>query len=294
MSRPEDFVAKIAELRNNRIAFACNICSVSAENLIYRCVTRADGFLHLHEEPMRPTDVENIRIREAKNNIVSFTDRTDEYRFNVSKSTLFKRFLIKPIASIPIIRVLEESFDWLEKHLSAVFWEDGDKEESERGKAIDVVCLPLYSCKKGCGKYVPDKSGLNQWNAGGRPRGSNEAYIPVPAWIHRHKPDFFPPRDESFLVKFPDGVFRSAKICRDGGKAFMINPNKILGERLLMDVLKVAEGTLVTYEMLEAVGVDTVRVVKTKNGNFEMNFMKTGTYEAWRREEGIFRTVSGV
>ena len=289
MSRREDSVAKIAELRNKRIVSACGACSVSAENLIYHCVTRADVVLHLHEEPMRLMNLENIRIREPKEegNIISFTDGTDEYRFNFSKCTLFKQFRInKPIASIPV-RVLEDPFGWLERYLSNVLWE-ADGKGSECDKAVDAVVLPLYSYKGRDEKYVPVKSGLNQWNAGGRRRGSNEAYIPVPAGIHEHKPDFFPPRDESFLIKFPDGTFKSAKICQDGGKALMTNPNEVLGKGLLRDVLKIAERKPVTYEMLKTIGIDAVRVTKIKDGNYEMDFMKTDSYEDWKRSEGIF------
>ena len=38
---------------------------------------------------------------------------------------------------------------------------------------------------------VFEKSGLNQWNAGGRPRHSDEVYIPIPSEIHKNFQGFF-------------------------------------------------------------------------------------------------------
>ena len=68
----------------------------------------------------------------------------------------------------------------------------------------------------------------------------------------------------------------------------MSNPNHDLGKWLLRDVLKIAEGQLVTYEMLGTIGIDAVRVTKIKDMGYEINFVRTGTYEAWKRSEGIF------
>ena len=38
---------------------------------------------------------------------------------------------------------------------------------------------------------MPEKSGLNQWNAGGRVRKYGEVYIPIPAEIRKLKIGFF-------------------------------------------------------------------------------------------------------
>ena len=59
----------------------------------------------------------------------------------------------------------------------------------------------------------------------------------------------------------------------------MSNPNKLLGEWLLRTVFELPEGTVVTYEMLEKFGVDSV--VFTKHGDLEysVDFSEIGTYE---------------
>ena len=133
-------------------------------------------------------------------------------------------------------------------------------------KGIDYVVLPLYSTR-GRVAHVPQKSGLNQWNAGGRERDENEVYIPVPISIRRNYPDFFPGRDVNFVLILPDRSELSAKICQDGGKALMSNPNSALGEWLLRKVLKKKPGDLVTMDDLVRFGIDSVLVEKTHTSN---------------------------
>ncbi|MEM5607125.1 hypothetical protein AAHH76_04880 [Bacillus toyonensis] len=70
-------------------------------------------------------------------------------------------------------------------------------------KDRDHIILPLFS-DRGTKRHVPEKSGLNQWNVMGRLRNPNEVYIPIPSWIHKVSPNFFPLRDESFDLYLPD------------------------------------------------------------------------------------------
>ncbi|MFH1564800.1 MAG: hypothetical protein ABIC82_03040 [bacterium] len=123
------------------------------------------------------------------------------------------------------------------------------------------------------------KSGLNQWNAGGRLRDPDEVYIPIPAEIHRNFPNFFPDRETSFLLKFPDGENVESKICQDGGKALMTKSNRKLGKLILRDGLKLKEGELATYDKLQLFGIDSVRIDKISNEQFEINFSATGSYD---------------
>lgn len=81
---------------------------------------------------------------------------------------------------------------------------------------MNYVILPLFSERK---KEVPEKSGLNQWNARGRTRDPNEVYIPVPILIYHKFPNFFPPREIQFSLCLPNGSSIQAKICQDNGKA---------------------------------------------------------------------------
>ena len=149
------------------------------------------------------------------------------------------------------------------------------------------VFLPLYSTKSG-EKVVPEKSGLNQWNASGRPRDPNEVYIPIPAWIHEAYPSFFPNRDEAFVLVLPNGSEMSAKVCQDGSKALMSNPNSALGEWLLRGVLNLEEKELLTYRELEEIGLDSVVIYKTEAGKYDIDFTKIGSYEQFQSKNEVF------
>lgn len=282
ITKPEVLIQKISILRNKRITSTCGMCSIPTDNLIYHCVTRADSVLYLHEEPMRLVNTDNIKLlKTAGNNTVTFTDGIEEYCFNISKSTLFKRFNIVPIHTIPV-RIFDDPFELLEKYLSDEFQADTSN------RIIDTLYLPLYSYKRGTlNKFVPERSGLNQWNAGGRERKPNEVYIPIPAEIRKYKPDFFPSRDESFMLHLPNGSFKMAKVCQDSSKALMSNPNEDLGKWILRDVLNLQENELVTYEKLEQIGIDTVQLNKYEDGTYEINFRELGTFETYKQFESI-------
>ncbi|MBK7683994.1 MAG: hypothetical protein IPJ26_16725 [Bacteroidetes bacterium] len=59
------------------------------------------------------------------------------------------------------------------------------------------------------------KSGLNQWNAGGRKRDFGEVYIPIPVIIHHFIwGNFFPPKESQFNLNVPTGESFSAKVCQ--------------------------------------------------------------------------------
>lgn len=131
---------------------------------------------------------------------------------------------------------------------------------------------------------VQEKSGLNQWNAGGRNRDYDEVYIPIPAWIHKKFKGFFPERDKAFNLRLPGKEIISAKVCQDGNKALMSNPNKKLGEWLLRKVLNLKKGELLTYKKLLDVGVDSVLITKNSTTEFEIDFKKVGTYSDFKNQ----------
>lgn len=152
----------------------------------------------------------------------------------------------------------------------------------------NYIILPLYSPREG---KVPERSGLNQWNAKGRPRHHDEVYISIPSWIHREYKDFFVYSRErktstesakdspSFDVELPNGRVMNCKVAQAGGKALMSNPNKELGEWILRDVLKVKPSNLVTMEMLDEIGIDSVKLTKKSDDYYYLDFVETGSYE---------------
>ena len=137
----------------------------------------------------------------------------------------------------------------------------------------------------GRNKKVFPSSGLNQWNAKGRKRDVDEAYIPVPALVHKIKPSFFPKQDTTFNLKLPDGTDMKAKICQQGGKALMSDPSKALGAWILRKILQLKEREILTYRKLEEIGIDSVRIDKIDKDNFEINFSTTGSYEEWHESQ---------
>lgn len=142
----------------------------------------------------------------------------------------------------------------------------------------NFVILPLFS-DRGNKRHVPEKSGLNQWNASGRTRHPDEVYIPIPKWIHDVFPLFFPARDESFQLRLPDKSLLSAKVCQDNSKALMSNPNRDLGKWILRRVLDLKEKDPLTYKKLQELGIDSVRVSKHSERHFSIDFCDSGTYD---------------
>ncbi|MBU1071266.1 hypothetical protein KKG65_02530 [Patescibacteria group bacterium] len=132
-------------------------------------------------------------------------------------------------------------------------------------------------------------SGLNQWNAGERARHHSEVYIPVPANIHKYFPTFFPDRETPVDLRLPNGEIMKSKICQAGGKALMSYSNKELGEWILRDVLKLNQEELLTYQKLQILGIDSVRVDKIDDTQFEINFASLGSYERFvNKKQSLF------
>src|SRR3989344_8305446 len=276
---PDEKIKKIAEIRNERIEVTKRVYGL--DDLIYHCVTRKTGQILVYETPAPLIDIGRIKDVKltAKGATIQFSDPLAEYSFNISKSTLYKRFLTDNVLLNVPVRILTDPFSEIEKLIS------------ESGlifapvKVLPHVFLPLYSTKED-DKRVPEKSGLNQWNASGRPRDPNEIYIPIPAWIHKKFPNFFPERDNAFELLLPDKKILNASVCQDGSKALMSNPNSALGKWLLRDVLNLKERELLTYDKLQTIGLDTVVVYKIDSEHYDIDFTRIGSYEKFEFENG--------
>jgi len=263
----EKFIYNVASIRNKRLLFTQNIYNL--DKSIYHCVVRDIGKFKIFEENMHFIDIENIKNIKTKNSSITFNDGINEYSFLLSKNTLTKRFITtNSIYEFPI-EILKDPIEYLNDCFSGKdIFIDGST-----GK--ETIYLPLYGKKRN----VFEKSGLNQWNASGRKRDANEVYIPIPSKIHKLHPDFFPQRDKPFNLRLPNGKILQSKVCQDNSKALMSYSNKELGQWLLRDVLNIEEGKLVTYKMLEEIGVDSVRIDKIDENLFEINFTAIGSYE---------------
>lgn len=289
-----ELALKISKMRNERIESTKRICNL--DEMIYHLLTRSEGRMSLYEENMDLIDIDNIEITKKTKTTLHFKDGINEYNFNKSKSTLLKRFNTRKdreIVSFPV-EILLDPFDYLlnipEK---SILIKDAQGDYIEKGykNYMDYIILPLYSPREDA---VPKKSGLNQWNAAGRKRHPDEVYIPIPSWIHKYKSQFFKGlyntkdnKTKSFNVELPNKKVISMRVAQQGGKALMSNPNRDLGKWILRDILNLPQNTLVTKEMLDIIGIDSVMLSKNNSTKFKLDFLKSGSYEEFEDENNI-------
>lgn len=279
----EELVNYIATARNDRIESTTELYNLK-EN-IYHCVARTSNKFIVYEVPMDTIDIPNIgEVSVSPNgNSLSFSDGKNEYKFNKTKSTLFKKF-VPPrdvlefdvtISSNPYALISDGSGS-----VSYAMATEGALKHSEFGIGSDYIILPLFSPKvREGGDKVGAKSGLNLWRAEGRPRNPNEVYIPIPPWIHREFSGFLPPQDESFSLVLPNGDKINVKVCQQNGKALMSNPNRDLGEWILRKVLRLKEWELLTYSKLVEMNIDSVAIYRNESGEYSIEVRSLGSYD---------------
>lgn len=272
----EDMIKKVAELRNKRIEATKRIYGLN--DMIYHCIVRDEGKISVFETPMDLVEIGKIKHIKSTNNTISFKDETNEYSFNITKSTLSKRFYTKDLLVEVPVKILDDPFKIIEEK----FLDIKKTYYSEAKEKVSVV-LPLYSITPK-GKIVYPRSGLNQWNAEGRKRNSDEIYVPIPKWIHKRFPGFFLGRDKPFNLILPDGQILSAKVCQDGSKALMSKHNADLGKWLLRKVLNLKEKELLTYDKLQEIGFDSVIIERLDSKTYSIDFKSSGTYEEFIEE----------
>ena len=276
---PREIVEIISYLRNERIESTKRIYGLN--EMIYHCIVRNEGRIRVFECPMDLIDIKSIKnVTVSNKNTILFKDNINEYSINLSKSTLYKRFITNNVLIDIDVDILDNPYDAV---LSLLTEKKPYLTFAPIIKEKQHIFLPLYS-DKGSKRNVPEKSGLNQWNAAGRKRNPDEVYIPIPAWIHRRFPDFFPQRDEAFELILPDKNILSAKVCQDGGKALMTNPNLDLGKWILRKVMNLKENELLTYERLEELDIDSVVIYKEAEGKYSIDFTAMGSFDQFKEE----------
>ena len=306
----ESLCNQVAELRNIRIMSDAHEYDIDVNQSIYHCLVRIPGGAFIHEEPYKPIESNNIKpinrdpsntSFEIVNNSISFTDGISLYSYSLSDSTLYKTFELFKFSNSNIIslEMLNDPFGHIsEKYNTFSNHEELKPKEKQTSIAVQAfVVLPLYSTISAHSRFqVPAKSGINQWNGGGRKRNIYESYKPVPTMVHKKAPGFFPPRDEQFRLKLPNQKIVQAKICQQGDKALMSNPNSELCG-WLFDILDPQEGAQqrrfdssapYTYADLERIGKDSVIIRKAMpegNYDYEIQTSELGTYERFVNPE---------
>lgn len=270
----KELALKLAEYRNERIEVAHR--TYNLDKSLYHIVARKNSELVLYETDYEKIDIENIRILKDRRAGLQFEDGKNQYNFNRSKNTLFRKFEIPSSAFRFPVEIIESPYNLLLDLFEDKLFKPAT---NTLIRGVNYVILPLYGWKKGR-KFVYEKSGLNQWNASGRPRDSGELYIRIPKEIHNLFPGFFPPRDKPFDLKVPTGDIFKAKVCQDGSKALMTNPNKALSDWLLRKVMRLKEGEeLATIEKMNKLGFDSVIIFKDNYEEYRIDKSKLDSYE---------------
>lgn len=319
---PNQLALKVSDFRNKRVLSDAHELAINIDNSIYHCLVRTTKGAVLHEEPYQLIDVNSLAPTDkagkalskwpSKNSGLFFTDGKSNYSYSISKNVLFKEFRISKDPDFIELKILEDIFDkivsWFDVSKSPIKQIEVSNDEGKNLLAfedpqllkpgIDYIVLPLYSSRGGT-KNVPEKSGINQWNAGGRQRKFGETYIPIPSEIHELCPGFFPPRDVKFALDLPNGVKGApSKVCQDGGKALMSDPNTTLGHWIIkvlrpsvvdadFDRPTTSKDKPLSYSDLVAVEKDSVMVRKSKVGQkvtYSLEFATLDSYEAFLSE----------
>lgn len=280
----DELIRKVSEFRNARIKTTLNMYGL--DKLIYHVIIREEGIMRIGECRFDYIDIDHLqRIpKRDRDNTRYFTDGKHIYNFNKAKTTLYMLFDDLENLDEIEVQIFDDPFEVLHFFMpdhNQIDKNDlkilNDNEDSHRNR---LLALKLYKeTKNGC--IVEKHSGLNIWNAKGRVRHPDEVYIPFNI-KDRNRPEnlgFFPPKDMSFNLRLPDNSVISAKVCQQDGKAIMSNPNKALGKWLLRDVLELPEWTLITYELLQEKGFDTVLFEKVGELEYKINFTDSRIYD---------------
>ncbi|MCY3051438.1 NgoFVII family restriction endonuclease [Aerococcus urinae] len=286
----EEVIYKVSELRTKRIKMTQNATNTKLN--LYHLITRDEGCMNVVETPMDLVDINSIKIpKKQYKNTIHFSDKYNEYSFSRSKNTLLKRFNTSEqhIICQFEVEILKNPFDIL-LNLSN-YNDDKNNDLSQKQDGLEYIILPLYSPKDG---KVQLRSGLNQWNAKGRPRHPDEVYIPIPSWIHTTFKEFFryeagkPTQNyPSFNVELPNGHIMKCKIAQGGGKALMSDPNKDLGHWILRDVLQIPEFQVLNMEFLNEVGIDSVKLSKKNLDYYLLDFMSSGSFKEFEENNKL-------
>ncbi len=305
--KDKELVLTIAKERNRRILLESATFNIDPSKSIYHCLVRREGQAVVHEEPYSVISIKTITPLSPSGKTISqfstrssnvhFFDGMNYYRYSRSKNVLLKRFDISNGENWKVIpiEIKEDVFTQLfENALGGSVMPNGKItglfEETSEVPGRDYVILPLYSNRSGV-KEVPAKSGLNQWNAGGRQRKFGEAYIPVPRDVHKYCPDFFPIGKNFHLILPNTKEPAVASLCQSGSKALMTNPNdelckwifKVIDPKFSISMYnKPPSRDPYTYADLETAGYDSVKVSKTKDPkskSYEIQFEAVGAYE---------------
>lgn len=306
-----EIAQEVSRLRNARLASDAAELGVSLDGAFYHSLIRVPGAAYINEVSLGPIDISQIRPINQQGVVqdrfpagvagnVAFTDGYAHYSFSRAKNVLSRKFDLSQGYSSDLMPLAPMRDIWkqlIAGELTLLGGTLATPPVVDNGVVDDQpsVVLPLYSTKSGVMKAVPAKSGINQWNAGGRARSFGEAYVPIPQKVHHLAPGFFPPRDQKFTLLLPSGSVVTAKVCQEGSKALMSDPNTELLDWLFSVLDGSSERSAsrsitrrpYMYEDLAEVGKDSVVVSKSAQAgiDYELKSAPLDSYENWVAEK---------
>lgn len=189
----EALVYKVSEIKNNRLIQDYNRLGLKEDKNIYHYVTRDEGKFILQESSYPLIDINKITDIKDHEKSLTWYDGLKHYKYTFGDSQIWQRFSHDESDTTILdefrIDIIDDPFEFLISAYSSMVT-DYEKEKEN----ITVAYLPLYSYRS---KKVELKSGLNQWNASSKNKGSGllrpekEIYIPIPIEFHRLSPNFF-------------------------------------------------------------------------------------------------------
>lgn len=297
---PENVIRQVSELRNERLMLDKRLHNTNKD--VYHFITRDHDVMNIVEGEYRLIDINSIELIKSTDKSYEFKDKYHNYRFNKSKSTLFKKFNASENEIIEKIKIEQHSdpFKLLEKlHVEGISLEESLstlKPQTEIIKSIkEQIYLPLYQDKKE-GMIVTPSSGVNIRHSkpkvigSTKPRPKYEIEVRISSWIHHIFPNFFGidafNKDEvansDFNLILPDGRILVGRIKQDHGKSLQTNPQGALGEWILKDVLGLKGREIVTEELLKKLGIDSLKITKIDDNNFKITVAETYAYEKFK------------
>ncbi|MBS5787946.1 MAG: NgoFVII family restriction endonuclease [Clostridioides difficile] len=288
---PEEVIKKVSELRNERIMLDKRLYRTDRD--VYHFVTRDDDVMNIIETPYDLIDIDSLELIKSDGKTYTFKDRLHNYKFYKSKSVLLEEFDASQCEIIT--QILIEQFDNPFELIRMIELPNSTKEiicEDEE------IYLPLYQDKKE-GRTVSNCSGINIRHSKPKSKGSNtprpeyEIEVRISKWIHHVFPNFFGlnalneediKNDQlnDFDLILPDGRILRGRIKQQNGKSLQTNPQGALGEWILNDVLGLKSREVVTWELLNNLGIDSLKIIKQDDKHFRITVAETGAYEKFK------------
>lgn len=297
---PDQVIAKVSQLRNERIWLDKRLYKTKEGSDIYHYITRDDNKMNIIETPYDLVQEDSLKLLASNGKTFSFTDGKRNYKYYTSKSVLMEEFNAganEIITTVPINQ-LTDPFELL-----------GSLNFSSLRHAKEIqsdIILPLYTylgnkIMRNRRREVAQGGGINKWN---RVSGVNRPWdveLRIPKWIHEEfngwffghdfiqgtkemqtqQAEYLKLNDERerieneksinyvpFTLLMPDGTQVKASVNGQNGKNLQSTNSKELGKWILKQVIGYPTSQMenknnhapVTLDRLKELDIDSLRL----------------------------------